>query len=229
MQFPEIEQTVREIIQTLPQTVTLVAAAKTRTASEVQAAIRGGVKILGYNYVQEATQIRQEMGLVRGVKWHLIGHLQRNKARPAAELFDMIETIDSPELAETVNRHCGEMGKQMPVLIEINSGREPNKTGVFPESAEELIRDISQFPHLSVQGLMTMAPLFEEAEKIRPYFRETRALFDKIAGLNLAHVSMKFLSMGMSDSYPIAIEEGANLVRIGTKLFGHRKNVSTQI
>jgi len=224
MQFTEIEQTVREIIQTLPKTVTLVAAAKTRTAGEVLAALQGGVNILGYNYVQEALQIRQEIGPVSGVKWHLIGHLQRNKVRPAVEIFDMIETIDSPELAEIVNRYCGEVGKQMPVLIEINSGREPNKTGVFPESAEALIREISQFPHVSVQGLMTMAPFFEEPEKIRPYFRETRALFDKIAALNLTDVSMKLLSMGMSDSYPIAIEEGANLVRIGTKLFGPRKN-----
>jgi pyridoxal phosphate enzyme (YggS family) len=227
MSFPAIEQTTREIIQTLPESVTLVAAAKTRSAGEVRAAIRGGVKILGYNYVQEAAQIAQEIDANPAVKWHLIGHLQRNKAKQAVGLFDMIETIDSLELAEIVNRHCAESGKQMPVLIEINSGREANKSGVFPENAEKLIRKISELPLVKINGLMTLAPFFDDPEKTRPYFRETRELFDQLESLCLSNVTFKFLSMGMSDTYPIAIEEGANIVRIGTKLFGPRKHSTT--
>lgn len=218
-----IENNVREILETLPDSVTLVAAAKTRSADEVRAAIRGGVKILGYNYVQEAAAIKQEIGENPAVRWHMIGHLQRNKAKQAVELFDMIETIDSLRLAETVNRHCAKIDKQMPVLIEINSGRERNKTGVFPEAAEALIKKVSDLSHLKLQGLMTMAPFFDDPEKARPYFKSTRLLFDKIAAFDFVNVSMKYLSMGMSDTYQIAIEEGANLVRIGTRMFGPRK------
>jgi pyridoxal phosphate enzyme (YggS family) len=215
-----IEQ-IANFLNKLPPHVTVVAAAKTRTPDEVRAAIRAGIKILGYNYVQEAQRMFDAIGNI--VQWHMIGHLQRNKVKPAVRLFDMIETIDSVRLAEEVDRRCGEIGKVMPVLIEVNSGREENKAGVFPEAVDELAAQLSAFKNLRLQGLMTMGPILDDPEAYRPYFKTTRQLFERIAELNLPNVEMKFLSMGMSDSYLIAIEEGANMIRIGTKLFGQRR------
>jgi len=156
------------------------------------------------------------------VKWHLIGHLQRNKAKKASQIFDMIETIDSYKIALAVNQYCEEMNKVMPVLIEVNSGRESNKTGILPENAESLIRKISLLKHVHIQGLMTMGPRFGNPEDSRPYFKKTKALFDHLQQADIPQADFKYLSMGMSNSYKIAIEEGANMVRIGTRLFGKR-------
>ncbi len=214
-----IEQKVAEFLRSIPAGITVVAAAKTRTPEEVRAAIRAGIKILGYNYVQEAEQMYREIG--NAVQWHMIGHLQRNKAKEAVQLFDMIETLDSVRLAEAVDRRCAELGKVLPVLIEVNSGREPNKSGVFPEAVNELVKQLSTFDHIRVQGLMTMGPL-TDPENLRPYFKETKTAFDHLAKAGIPNVEMRYLSMGMSDSYLIAIEEGANMIRIGTKLFGER-------
>ncbi|MFO7975029.1 MAG: YggS family pyridoxal phosphate-dependent enzyme [Candidatus Hydrogenedentota bacterium] len=223
-----IEQRVARIMATLPSHVKLVAAAKTRSSEEVIAAIRGGICAIGENYVQEAAAIQEELGKldtaeVPRVQWHLIGHLQRNKAKKAVELFDMIETIDSLQIAQRVNRHCEALGKTMDVLLEINSGRESNKTGISPDAAEELIQKVALLPNLRIQGLMTMGPRFGNPEMARPYFRLTRELFERLNGMNLKNVEMRYLSMGMSNSYGIAIEEGANIVRIGTSLFGARQ------
>lgn len=220
MQTNTIEKSVSQIIESLPKHVILVAAAKTRTPDEVKRAISAGVKIIGYNYVQEAERIYPHVQNV--VQWHLIGHLQSNKARKAVQIFDMIETIDSLKIATAVDRHCAEIGKVMPVLVEINSGRESNKTGLMPEDVEDLIREISTLPNLRVQGIMTMGPRFGDPEDSRPYFQKTKAVFDRLSKAGIANVEMKYLSMGMSNSYAIAIKEGANIVRIGTKLFGER-------
>jgi pyridoxal phosphate enzyme (YggS family) len=220
MQPSQIEKNVSTIISDLPDGVQLVAAAKTRSVEDVEAAIRGGVRIIGYNYVQEAEKMQQLIN--EPVQWHLIGHLQRNKAKKAIQLFDLIETIDSMRLAREIDKQCASAEKIMPVLIEINSGREVNKNGVMPESVEELIRSISQLNHLRVKGLMTMGPFFTDPEKLRPYFRETAEIYREIGRLNLPNIEMKHLSMGMSDSYLVAIEEGATIVRIGTRLFGER-------
>ena len=198
----------------------LVAAAKTRSPEEVQDAIDAGIKILGYNYLQEAEQMHQIIG--DKVQWHMIGHLQRNKVKNAVNLFDMIETIDSVKLAEEVNKRCATINKIMPVLIEVNSGKELNKTGVSPEDVDELIVQISSFPNIRVQGLMTMGPRFGSPEDARPYFKATKFAFDRLSQTGIPNVEMCYLSMGMSNSYEIAIEEGANIVRIGTKLFGER-------
>ena len=220
MNLELIKESVTECLKLLPSDVLLVAAAKKRTPEEVKSAIDAGVKIIGYNYVQEAEQMYRHVG--DSVQWHLIGHLQSNKAKRAVQLFDMIETIDSLKVAEAVDRHCTEMGKIMPVLIEINSGRESSKTGVLPENTEGLIREISLLTHLRVQGLMTMGPRFGNPEDSQPYFKKTKALFDHLRGAGIPNVQMKYLSMGMSNSYQVAIEEGANIVRIGMKLFGER-------
>ncbi|OPX32953.1 YggS family pyridoxal phosphate enzyme [candidate division KSB1 bacterium 4484_188] len=221
MNTRNIEQSVRQIIQSLPENVLLVVAAKTRTPEEVKIVIRAGIKVIGYNYVQEAEKMYQVIG--NQVEWHMIGHLQRNKVKKAVKIFDMIETVDSVELAELLNKRCKLESKIMPVLIEINSGKESNKTGVLPEKVDDLILQINQLPNLRIQGLMTMGPRFGNPEDARPYFRATRAVFDRIAQAGIPNVEMRYLSMGMSNSYQIAIEEGANIVRIGTLLFGKRQ------
>jgi pyridoxal phosphate enzyme (YggS family) len=215
-----IQENVSGILQELPREVLLVAAAKTRSAKEVKAAIKAGIQIVGYNYVQEAELLKQTID--EPVKWHMIGHLQRNKVKKAVRLFDMIETIDSVRLANEVNKQCAKLDKIMPVLIEINSGKESNKTGVLPENVRALIQQINNLSNLQILGLMTMGPRFGNPEDARPYFRITKALFYQIKKLEIPRVEMRYLSMGMSNSYQIAIEEGANMVRIGTRLFGTR-------
>jgi len=215
-----IKENITKILSSLPQGVQLVAAAKTRTLEEVEEAVAAGITVLGYNYLQEAEEIFQGIG--NKVQWHMIGHLQRNKAKKAVALFDMIETIDSLRLAEAVNRHCEEIGKIMPILIEINSGRESNKAGVFPEKVDELVQQISGLENIRVQGLMTMGPYSGDPEDARPYFDATKEAFDRLSQMKIPNVEMKYLSMGMSNSYQVAIEEGANMVRIGTLLFGER-------
>ena len=216
-----IKQNVSQILAELPDGVQLLAAAKTRKPEEIMEAIKAGVKLIGENYVQEAEKAHEVVG--DKAKWHFIGHLQKNKVKKAVKISDMIETVDSIEIAREIDKRCAQIGKVMPVLIEINSGREEQKSGVFPEDAEQLIRDISALPNTRVTGLMTMGPLAGDPEDSRPYFVETKKLFDKMKGLNSPdNVEMKYLSMGMTNSYKVALEEGANIVRIGTKIFGER-------
>ena len=215
-----IRENVAQVLSELPDGVEQVAAAKTRSPGEVREAVEAGVRIIGENYVQEAESAYQVIG--DRAKWHFIGHLQKNKVKKAVRLFDMIETVDSLEIAREINKRCAQIGKTVLVLIEINSGREVQKSGVLPEKAIELVREISNLPHLKITGLMTMGPFLGNPEGLRPYFKETKKLFSEIRDLNLPNVIMKYLSMGMTDSYQVAIEEGANVVRIGTKIFGER-------
>ncbi|MFP4082837.1 MAG: YggS family pyridoxal phosphate-dependent enzyme [Candidatus Aminicenantes bacterium] len=216
-----IEENVKAILKELPPRVRLVAAAKARTPQEILRAVEAGVRTVGENYVQEARQARQVVG--DRVKWHFIGHLQRNKVKKAVEIFDMIETVDSVRLAEEIDKRCARRGQIMPVLIEINSGREAQKYGVLPEDTEDFLIEISSFKNILIQGLMTMGPFAGDPEDARPYFVETRNLFKKMKALHLEGVEMKYLSMGMTNSYRVAVEEGANMVRIGTKIFGPRE------
>jgi len=215
-----IEQRVKEILSELSDGVKLVAAAKTRKPEEILAAINAGVKIIGENYVQEAERAYEVIG--DRAEWHFIGHLQKNKVKKAVRIFDMIETVDSFELAKEIDKRCAQIGKVMPILIEVNIAQEEQKAGVLPEETEKLIREISTLPNIRVMGLMTMGPLSENPEDSRPYFVAMRKLFEQMKELNLPNVEMKYLSMGMTNSYKIALEEGANIVRIGTKIFGER-------
>ncbi|MDP2921514.1 MAG: YggS family pyridoxal phosphate-dependent enzyme [Candidatus Omnitrophota bacterium] len=205
------------ILNELSDGVELVAAGKGRSAEDILEAVEAGVKIIGENYVQEAEEKFSLIG--PKVKWHFIGHLQKNKVKRAVRIFDMIETVDSVEIAAIVNKSCSEIKKVMPVLIEVNSAKEENKSGVFPEDLENLVKDMLGFKNIKVSGLMTMGPALKNPEDYRPYFRDTKALFDKI---KINH-DIKYLSMGMSDSYCIAIQEGANLIRLGTAIFGARR------
>lgn len=216
-----IAKNVKAILAELPAGVILEAAAKTRTAEEIEEAIAAGVKIIGENYVQEAMAVKEKVKLP--ARWHFIGHLQKNKVKKAVQIFDLIETVDSFELAKEIDKHCQKMGKVMPVFIEVNSGGEPQKAGVMPEDTIELVQQVATLSHIKVKGLMTMGPWRDNPEELRPFFALTRKLFEKIKALDMPNVEMRYLSMGMSDSYKVAIEEGANLVRIGTKIFGERR------
>lgn len=222
MEPSSIATNVKRILASLPPGVILVAAAKERTPEEVEAALQAGVTHVGHNYVQEAERM---IPAIKGeVQWHMIGHLQKNKVKKAVRLFDMIETVDSWPLAELIDRRCSEIGKIMSVLVEVNIGREASKTGVLPEEVDDLVRRLSTLSHLRVQGLMTMGPRFGDPEDARPYFRATKEAFDRLAKADLPNVEMRYLSMGMSNSYRVAIEEGANMVRLGTLLFGERQS-----
>ena len=216
----EISENVKELLAELPEGVELVAAAKTRTAGEILEAIEAGVKVIGENYIQEAEEAFKVLG--RRTKWHFIGHLQKNKVKRAVNLFDMIESIDSLEIAQEIDKRCAEAQKVMPSLLEINSGEEEQKFGVFPEKVEPVIKEISSLPNIKLVGLMTMGPRTGDPQAARPYFKKTRQIFGKIGSLDIQGIEMRYLSMGMTNSYKIAIEEGANIVRIGTKLFGQR-------
>ncbi len=216
-----IGENVRKILKELPRGVRLVGAAKTRTPEEILEAVEAGMEIVGENYVQEAEAAFAVIG--HRVKWHLIGHLQRNKVKKAVPLFDMIETVDSIKLAGEIDKVCRKMERVMPILIEINSGKEEQKAGLFPSQAASSIREIAALERVKVQGLMTMGPFTGDPEDARPYFRITRNLFHEIADIKIPGVEMKYLSMGMSNSYKVALEEGANLVRIGTRIFGERQ------
>ena len=216
-----IRENVKKLLNEIPKGIELVAAAKTRTPEEVLEAVEAGIRIVGENYVQEAIRARDVVG--NRARWHFIGHLQKNKVKKAVSIFDMIETVDSFELAKEIDKYCKRVGKVMPVLIEVNSGREPQKFGVMPEETEGLIRAISRFDNIKVMGLMTMGPRFGDPEESRPYFRETKRIFDNLKKAHIPNVEMRYLSMGMSNSYHIAIEEGANIIRIGTKIFGERR------
>ena len=215
-----VSENVRRLLGELPPGVELVAVAKGASPEAVLEAIGAGAPIIGESYVQEAEAAYQAVG--KKTSWHLIGHLQKNKVKKAAALFDMIESVDSLEIAREIDKHCAVIGKMMPVLIEVNSGREEQKTGVLPEAVEKLAKEIAALPNLKLMGLMTIGPHAGNPEASRPYFAETRRIFEKLKRLNLPGIEMKHLSMGMSNSYTVAIEEGANLVRIGTKIFGER-------
>jgi pyridoxal phosphate enzyme (YggS family) len=216
----QITENVRALLAELPPGVELVAAAKTKTPAEIIEAIEAGVHIIGQNYVQEAQAAFAVVG--RRCAWNFIGHLQTNKVKKAIEIFDLIETVDSIELAREIDKRAAAAGRDMAVLIEINSGQEEQKAGVRPDEAEALLRAIAPLPHAHVQGLMTMGPFEGDPEDSRPYFRETKALFDRFRALAIPGVEMRRLSMGMTNSYRVAVEEGANRVRIGTKIFGPR-------
>ena len=216
-----IRENVKTLLEELPDGVELVGAAKGRTAREIEEAIVAGLKIVGENYIQETLPVQNRVS--RDVEWHFIGHLQRNKVKQAVGIFDMIESLDSLRLAEEIDKRCGEIGKVMPVLVEVNSGREKQKFGVLPEDVEELVKKVSSLPNIKIMGLMTMGPRFGDPEDSRPYFQETRKIFERLKQLDLPNVETRYLSMGMTNSYRIALEEGANVVRIGTKIFGERR------
>jgi pyridoxal phosphate enzyme (YggS family) len=207
----------RRILAEIPDGVDLVVVAKGRSPAEVREVVNEGARFIGENYVQEAVTAQACVG--REVAWHFVGHLQRNKVKKAVAMFDLIQTVDSLATAIEINRHAGD-GRALPLLIEVNSARERQKSGLLPEEVVPVAAAMSALPNIRVMGLMTMGPALGRAAAILPYFKVTRTVFEEMARARLPNVEMKHLSMGMSDSYREAIEEGANMVRLGRVVFG---------
>ncbi len=222
-----IADTYARLRREIPEHVTIVAAAKTRTREELLEFIRAGGTDIGENYVQEAERIRRMLGDESSkVRWHMIGRLQTNKINKCLELFDCVQTVDSIEMASAIDLRASRIvGRIVPVYIEVNIGGEKTKSGIIPEfeAIRALAEGISRLEHVSLEGMMTMGPPSDDPDAVRGNFRKTRELFDRIAALGLPRVTMKVLSMGMSDSYRIAIDEGSTMVRLGTVLFGKRE------
>lgn len=201
--------------------IRLVAVTKTVTVDRIQEGIAAGLSILGENRLQEA--VPKIAALKHApIRWHFIGHLQRRKARSVIGVFDLIHSVDSMELAQEINRRAGEVGGRQDILLEVNIGNEPTKSGFGPDEIVGLIPCMAGLPHVRVRGLMAIPPPTSDAEQARPYFGRLRNLAERIAEMSLPSVAMDELSMGMSNDYEIAIEEGATLVRIGTAIFGAR-------
>jgi len=204
--------------------ITLMGVSKTVEPERIRQAYEAGIRVFGENKVQEFGEKAGPLADLAEAQWHLIGHLQTNKVRKAAELFQAVDSVDSLRLAQKLNQAAEQLDKVLPVLMEINVGGEENKSGVAPDSSEleELLSGVQKLNHLQVRGLMTIPPFTEDPEGARPYFRQLRELRDKIAARKLPRIAMDVLSMGMSHDFEVAIEEGSTCVRVGTAIFGAR-------
>jgi pyridoxal phosphate enzyme (YggS family) len=213
-----------------PEEITLLAVSKTFPPEQIREAYDAGLRRFGENRVQEFAGKILALRDLRGTEWHMIGHLQTNKAIQAAELFSHIDSVDSVRLAQKLNSAASDLGKKIPALIEINIGGESAKSGVSPHSPEleNLLNAAPDLPFLDFCGLMTVPPYSDDSEQSRPYFRKMRELFDYITDRRLAMIQMESLSMGMSHDYEIAIEEGATCIRIGTAIFGERESLGSE-
>ena len=204
--------------------VSLMAVTKTVSPQRIREAYKTGVRLFGENRVQEFAAKSAALSDLSAAEWHMIGHLQSNKARPAAELFHAADSVDSVRLLQRLNNAANDLGKKLPVLIEINIGGETAKSGVAPDSSEleNVLQIATSCEHIEICGLMAVPPYNEDPEASRPFFRQMRALRDRIAARNLRAINMKKLSLGMSHDFEVAIEEGSTCVRIGTGIFGQR-------
>jgi pyridoxal phosphate enzyme (YggS family) len=208
-----------------PNEITLVAVSKTHPAEVIREAIAAGVTDLGENRVQEAEGKIPEVGR-HAARWHLIGHLQSNKARRAVELFDVIHSLDSVALAQRLDRMCVELNRQeLPVMIQVDLSREATKSGADEAEVLQLVEALKHCQRLRLSGLMTLPPYFDDAEQVRPFFRKLRELRDELSSRRAFGDLRGELSMGMTHDYEIAIEEGATIVRVGTAIFGARVKV----
>lgn len=203
-----------------PNDIKLLGAAKSQSIEAIRAAISAGVRLIGENYVQEARGKRDEISL--SVEWHMIGHLQRNKAKAAVELFDVIESLDSLALARELDNEGRRRGKTVRVFVEVNLGGEESKSGIAKTQVLSLVTEIAALSSLRIEGLMTVPPFRENVEEVRAYFRELNELREELNTLRLPNIELRELSMGMTHDYSVAIQEGATIVRIGTALFGPR-------
>ncbi len=205
--------------------ILLMAVSKTLPAERIVEAYEAGQRLFGENRVREFADKRDLLRDLHGAEFHMIGHLQSNKAANAAELFDGVDSLDSAKLGDRLNAAAEKLGKTLEVLIEINIGGEEAKSGVAPDSSEleDVLGAAPNWKHLRIQGLMTVPPFTENPESARPYFRELRRLRERLAARNLPAIKLEVLSMGMSHDFEVAIEEGSTCVRIGTAIFGERQ------
>jgi PLP dependent protein len=204
-----------------PDGVRLIVVTKTFDADTVRNAIDAGAADIGENYVQEARAKIEEVGR-DAARWHFIGGLQKNKAKYVVRLFDLVQSVDGIELAAEIDRRAAAEGRVMDILVQVDISREEQKSGVMEEDLVDAVRAIGKLPHVAVKGLMGMPPFGREPEASRPYFRRMKQLFDEVASLAIPRVDMRELSMGMSNDYEVAVEEGATMVRVGTAIFGQR-------
>ncbi|HZP64376.1 MAG TPA: YggS family pyridoxal phosphate-dependent enzyme [Terriglobales bacterium] len=207
-----------------PNEVALMAVSKTFPPETIREAYGAGLRLFGENRVQEFAGKGEALGDLHHAEWHMIGHLQTNKAAKAAELFAAVDSVDSLRLAQKLDYAAKELGKKLRVLIEINVGGEEAKSGVAARSAdlEQLLQGAGDLEHLEIRGLMTVPPFTEDSQQARPYFCKLRKLREELAARALPRISMDVLSMGMSHDFEIAIEEGSTCVRVGTGIFGER-------
>ena len=205
-----------------PQEITLVAVSKGRSVDSLREVVEAGISNIGENKVQEALhKYNMLSGVIKdGLKWHMVGHLQTNKAKEAVKLFDLIQSVDSLRLAAEINRQSGKLKKIQDILVEVNLSAESSKFGIKPEQAEEVIREMSEFKNLNIKGLMGIAPIVDLPKKTRPYFRMLKKLRGVIHQPPAASRQPLILSMGMSSDFEIAIEEGADMLRLGRAIFG---------
>jgi PLP dependent protein len=203
-----------------PVDIQLMAVSKTVPPERIRQAMEAGVKIFGENYVQEAREKIPAVG--QAAEWHMIGHLQTNKVKYVINLFDWVHSVDRLELARELDKRSGQHDRKLNVLIEVNVSGEESKNGVEPSQVMELVRQVSVLPNLSVRGLMTMPPYSDDPETSRPYFKALHKLHDDISAAAIPGVVMDELSMGMTDDFEVAIEEGATIVRVGRAIFGER-------
>ena len=206
-----------------PREITIVAVSKGRSAEEIKEALDSGLCDIGENKVQEALLkygvLTPDTQHLASIQWHLIGHLQTNKAKEAVKTFSLIHSLDSRHLAEEIDKQAAKINKLQDVLVEVNVSGEASKFGIAPEAAADFMKDISGLKSINIKGLMTMAPVVGDPENARPYFRILRELRDKINRLGIWNSGFGILSMGMSDDFEVAVEEGANMIRIGRAIF----------
>lgn len=201
--------------------VLLVAVTKNHDVTAMREAIDAGAVHIGENRIQEAREKFDQLD--RQVTWHLIGHLQTNKVKQAVRIFDIIHSVDSLHLAESINKAAGDIGKVQNILVQVNLAHEASKSGIYEDELLTLLQAIDKMEHLQLLGLMCIAPDYDDAEKCRPLFRDMRKIFDKAKEMSWQKAKFKYLSMGMTHDYEIAIEEGSNVVRVGTGIFGPRQ------
>ncbi len=215
-----------ERVRRRPEEIVLVGATKSVDVPRIRAAIEAGLQHIGENYAQEAWAKYQQIG--DAVTWHFIGRLQTNKAKLVVRFCRFVQSLDRLALAEELNRRAEQLGRVVECLVEVNVGDEETKGGLPPEAVEDFLKQMEPFSHLQVVGLMAMPPYLPDPEQVRPYFRRMRELFEHLQRLSFPRVEMRYLSMGMSHDFEVAIEEGANMVRIGTALFGPRPQKEVQ-
>jgi len=203
-----------------PASITLVAVSKTVPPDRIKEGVAAGIAVLGENRVQEAREKIEALG--RLAQWHLVGHLQTNKAKLAVQLFDLIHSLDSLKLAHELDKHARALGKRVPCLVEVNQGSELTKSGLAEADLVPLLREAAPLPGLEILGLMSIPPFLENPQDVRPHFRRLRELRDAAVAAGIPGLRMDHLSMGMSHDFEVAIEEGATMVRIGTAIFGPR-------
>jgi hypothetical protein len=222
----KVVETIREVAARCgrePDGVRLLAASKSQPVEAIQAAFDAGIRLFGENYVQEAREKKKALGATaRSTEWHMIGHLQRNKVRAAMDLFSTIQSLGSVQLVRSLDEEGKRRKMEVRALVEVNLAGEESKSGISEQELIPLLERVGEMVYLRVQGLMTVPPFHEDPEEARPYFRRLKELQMEIKDLKIPNVELRELSMGMTHDYPVAIEEGATMVRVGTAIFGER-------